>query len=430
MRLSFNIQSVKASGTIYIRDDGGIDPQTVNITSVDNVTYTFTDNNYDPIVVERDDIVIDGSGYTLQGTQSGTGLDFTGRSNITIRKMEIDAFHYGIWLYASSNINVTGNNITNNHNGIYFAYSSNNTVSENNITDNLDYAVYLFLSSNNTVYKNTVAGNWYYGIIVDSSSYNRISENAITFSPLGIWLFQSSSNTVSKNNIIYIDECAIKLEASNDNSIFGNDVTTQGIWLYESSNNNLYHNNFLDGVEQVHSFDSTNVWDNGVEGNYWSDYTGQDENNDGVGDRSYVIDANNQDGYPLMGMFHDFPIDETHVTVISNSTVSSFDWYIALPVTIALHFNVAGLNDTVGFCRVMIPRAFMKGPYTVSVDGEEVETNELPISNSTHAFLYFTYIHSTHAVVIIPEFSSLFVLPLLMIATLLAVIVYRRKYSM
>jgi len=351
--LTLNIQSAKASGTIYIRADGSIEG-TTDIWTFDNVTYTFTGNINDSIVVERDNIVLDGAGYTLRGTWSAMGLDLTERNNITVRKMGIDAFHHGIYLYASSNINVTGNDITNNHNGIYFAYSSNNTVSENNITDNADNGVYLLLSSNNTFYGNTVAGNWYFGIVFDSSSYNCISGNIITFSPLGILLFWSTNNNVTKNNIAYTSECAIKLEASNDNRISGNDVTTNnnhgilleksstnilsenditnnnegillefsenntiiennitnnynGIYLGESTNNYIYHNNFRSNTKQVYTCDSTNVWDDGYPygGNYWSDYEERYPNateidRTGIWDTPYVIDENNQDTYPLM----------------------------------------------------------------------------------------------------------------------------------
>jgi len=40
----FDVSVVVASGTIYIRADGSIDPPTAPITTADNVTYTLTDN--------------------------------------------------------------------------------------------------------------------------------------------------------------------------------------------------------------------------------------------------------------------------------------------------------------------------------------------------------------------------------------------------
>ncbi|MCK4478072.1 hypothetical protein KAU88_06060, partial [Candidatus Bathyarchaeota archaeon] len=67
LALAFSIQPVGATATIYIRADGSVDPDTAPISSSDNITYTFTDDIYDEIVVERDDIVVDGAGYTVQG---------------------------------------------------------------------------------------------------------------------------------------------------------------------------------------------------------------------------------------------------------------------------------------------------------------------------------------------------------------------------
>jgi hypothetical protein len=41
-------------------------------------------------------------------------------------------------------------------------------------------------------------------------------------------------------------------------------------------------------------------WDNSTLGNYWDDYSGLDDNQDGIGDTPYIIDENNKDNYPLM----------------------------------------------------------------------------------------------------------------------------------
>jgi len=82
LTLAFNIQPVKASGTIYIRADGSVDPEGTPISSIDNITYTLTDNIVgdvpewsSAIVVERDNIVVDGAGYTLQGTGSARDIE-------------------------------------------------------------------------------------------------------------------------------------------------------------------------------------------------------------------------------------------------------------------------------------------------------------------------------------------------------------------
>jgi hypothetical protein len=109
---TLNIHPVRAGGTIYIRADGSIDPPTANITTVDNLTYTFTYSNYDEIVVERDNVTLSGAGYTLQGmgnisTSYTYGILLSGRSNVTIRDVVIRDFRYGIGIYGSARETLT-----------------------------------------------------------------------------------------------------------------------------------------------------------------------------------------------------------------------------------------------------------------------------------------------------------------------------------
>jgi len=144
---------------------------------------------------------------------------------------------------------------------------------------------------------------------------------------------------------------------------------------------------------------------------------------DGIGDTPHLMRFDNEDNYPLMGMFSDFnATSEHHVQTICNSTISDFKFNGT-----AISFNVTGETDTTGLCRICIPRALMNETYQVFVNGTEVQCNLLPCSNTTQSYLYFTYNLSTQEVIIIPEFSS-FLLPLFMLSTLLAVIVYRRKH--
>ena len=289
------VHPVKASGTIYIKADGSIDPDTAPISGVDLVTYTFTDNIYDEIVVERDNIVIDGGGYTLQGAGSGRGIDLTGRSNVTIRNTEIRSFGSCIWLEGSSNNTVSGNNMTNNGGGIPVIHSSNyNSLSGNNITGNSWSGIEVGASSNyNSVCDNTIADNGDGIQVYWSSNYNTISRNSITGNGDGITIYGTASyNTVSGNNI-----------TSNGG---------YGIWLRSSPNNTIFHNNIMDnGVQAYDLSPSQNDWHHPalLEGNYWSGYPGVDDGSgsgkhaiagDGIGDTDIPWPSTDYDFYPFV----------------------------------------------------------------------------------------------------------------------------------
>ncbi|UCC33748.1 MAG: hypothetical protein JSW53_01730, partial [Candidatus Bathyarchaeota archaeon] len=178
-----------------------------------------------------------------------------------------------------------------------------------------------------------------------------------------------------------------------------------GVRISHLGNNVIYHNNFIGGAEQAWSYNSVNAWDNGEEGNYWSEYAGQDLNSDGIGDSPHVI-AGDQDNYPLLGSFSNFTCvwkDETHhATIISNSTLSNLEFEMRIETgDKILNFNVTGEDGTVGFCRVAVPIELMNYSYIVLIDGEETLSTTLDTSSKTHNRLYFTYTHSTNTVTII-----------------------------
>lgn len=149
---AFKIMPAEASGTIYIRADGSVDPPDAPIRNTGNVTYTFADDisvNADGIVVERDNIIVDGDGYVLHGLGTGrqpeyTGIYLFGRVNVTIRNAQIKTFHRGIRLLSSSNNSIIGNNITGAvYEGIRLFSSSDNSIVGNNLASNY-YGIWLF----------------------------------------------------------------------------------------------------------------------------------------------------------------------------------------------------------------------------------------------------------------------------------------------
>jgi hypothetical protein len=129
-----------------------------------------------------------------------------------------------------------------------------------------------------------------------------------------------------------------------------------------------------------------------------------------------------------MGMFYQFEITTQEqtviVTMICNTTVTGFDF--GTPHTGAINFNTTGLEGTEGFCRIIIPNTLYDHNYTILIDGSPpLQQKELPISNETHTYLYFTYNNTTHSIIVIPEFPT--ILPLLIIVLSIPTVMTIRK---
>ena len=261
------------------------------------------------------------------------------------------------------------------------------------------------------------------GIALEKCSGSSISENNIVAGARSIWLHYSNNNTVSDNTVSgSISWCGIVLCGhSSNNTVIRNTIKENeyGIGI-TGEGNIIYHNNFIENRNQsilvITSY--PNIWNNTCEGNYYSDYNGTDVDEDGIGDIPYTIDENNIDNHPLMGMFSQFKVQhngDTHVvTTICNSTITAFSF--RTDPENAISFNVTGPEGTLGFCRIRIPHALLESTYIIVVDGlPPIMEKPLSISNSTHTYLYFTYMHTEHEVVIVPEFSSAIILTLMII---------------
>jgi parallel beta-helix repeat protein len=302
---TFNIQPAKAQGgTITINADGSVYPSTAPISTTDKVTYTLTGNIINcSIVVNRSNIIINGEGYTVQGSGSriiypnGVGISMTRISNVTVEKTEIKAFYYGIQLDSSLKNSISGNNITNNYNGIWLLSSNYTIISGNNVTANSGGGIGIYGSSNNIISKNNIKNN-NDGIFL---SFFWVYNNGISLS------WPSNNNIISGNNVTANTDC--------------------GIELYSSSSNFFYHNDFVNNSQQVGGVDSSDTWDNGSisGGNYWSDYQARypsaaQIDSSGIWNTPYVIGVNNVDHYPLMSPYG---VVTTSTIISSTSTVTS-----------------------------------------------------------------------------------------------------------
>jgi hypothetical protein len=233
---------------IRITANGDVEPSSVPIRR-NGDTYVFEgDVITRGIVVEKENIAIDGEGYTLMGPYNGEqSLWIIGEGPDQPLSNETELWSIGIDVAADivGDLTITNLNIKNFSIGM-FLWSHNNRIFGNNITDGI------------------------VGILI-SGSNNSMTENFIANNKNGIF-FGASEGTIPLN--IHVSE-----------NRFVDNLRQLGGCVCIDFNT----------TEEIHN------WDNGRFGNYWSDYNGVDANGDGIGDTPYVIDILNRDRYPLMG---------------------------------------------------------------------------------------------------------------------------------
>jgi len=314
LTLAFNIQPVKAEPKTWtVDDDGPADFHTIqeaiNAANPGDIIFVYNGTYYEQIIVDK-------------------SLTLVGESNcITIIDANKTFFQPTVEIVAS-NVNLSEFTIRNGYDGILV--KGNNSVIGNNMISNNDFHgiqtagfTHDNVMFNNTVTRNGLAYSGYCGIALDG--YHHILYNNRILNNNGHGIALGSNDTLLQANFIanngfgelpYYKHAGLVINRSYNNTIVENEIilNLEGINIFmETGNNKIYHNDIINNTEQVvtdKNYASINVWDDGYAsgGNYWSDYTEVDANGDGIGDAPYVIDADNQDRYPLMHPWSPLPV--------------------------------------------------------------------------------------------------------------------------
>ncbi|MFZ3050315.1 MAG: NosD domain-containing protein [Methanothrix sp.] len=237
------------------------------------------------------------------------GIRLEGAHSNTIASNNINNNTNGITLYSSNdnliqNCDIRDNYINEESDcGIFLIYSSGNVIQDNQLRNNGDTSISLRSASNNSIINNTVIENDWYGIsLSESSNGNRIAyNNASNNIDAGIYLDCSRNNHLLGNRAMDNSKGIYLSYDSNDNILEENYLSQNGKGLYlanHASNNTIvgntaqenghgvyltfssrwdlvYANHLINNGCNAYDRGENNRWDNGSQGNYYSDLGGK-----------------------------------------------------------------------------------------------------------------------------------------------------------
>jgi parallel beta-helix repeat protein len=285
---------------IYVDDDGGADytqiQKALESASDGDTIFVHNGTYFETLIINnsitlkgasKDETIID---YQKNDKGNQTNIILINSNDCTIKDLKIigsgtsSSDTVGIFINAS-NSTISNNIVLKNYKGIYTSKGSEkNNIYWNNISNNV-YGISTRFSDNNYISKNNISKNSLYGIHLSVSYYNTIYGNKVSNNFYGMRIKSSENNEVF-SNIVKMNKRGI-------------------LFCCGSGNNIIYYNTFQQNSEWNAHDEVLNQWDNGTVGNHWDDYTGKDDNSDGIGDTPYNITdgkgvSNNEDRFPLI----------------------------------------------------------------------------------------------------------------------------------
>jgi parallel beta-helix repeat protein len=332
---------------IYITSDGSLTPSGLPINRTDDV-YTLTGPITNRvIVVQRDNIVIDGASFLIQkttpalGRQDAVGIE--NRSNVTVKNLLIEGFNYGVFVSNSSNCIVTQNTFSGNDFGVVLANQSmGNSVIGNSLTSGGGIAIYY--SPDNILRSNTMVGSgpnlWIdcEAVTAPSAFVNDIdSSNTVNDKPVCYWIGQHdrvipagtgyvgliNCNGITVQNLNLTNNGQGLLLINTDNSVVSGNTfidNSKAIAVYSSKNNSFTSNSLIHNQNGITLCSRPNMFTNNQLTNNTVDANFEDRFFDEF-DRSNIVDGE-PICYWLWQKDKAVPVDSGYVVLLSCQNIT------------------------------------------------------------------------------------------------------------
>jgi parallel beta-helix repeat protein len=271
-------------------------------------------------------LILDGAAFNtilgnicFKNARSGIVIYNWAYNNIITDNVCYENFETGIVLDSSYQNTVENNLVYGNTRGMQIYNAESNLIIGNMCINNSMSGIHVFSYNNpymsstgNEITDNDCKGNLGAGIFVALSNGNIITYNNCSnnrgVNAIGIaivaWGGMNSGDNILCENIIENNERGIFILNADNNDIYRNSIKVNDIGMIiegQSELNLIYHNNFIDNdIQAVNEHAGLNNWHNiyMLEGNYWSDYEGEDSDGNGIGDEPWPWW--DFDAYPFM----------------------------------------------------------------------------------------------------------------------------------
>jgi nitrous oxidase accessory protein len=247
----------------------------------------------DHAVVQNCRIENDGFGIYLRAVQDCriVANEISGHTNLAAA-----ARGNGIHLWKSHDNRILANQIHDKRDGMYFSYADHNLIGGNRVRDTR-FGIHYMYSHQNELVTNSLTRNAV-GATLMFSRQSLVAGNVVCANRRHGMVFKQLDDSRILNNLIAGQNRGFFVQQATHNRFVGNIIATNDIGLYLSNcseQNTFVGNAFIRNADQVwqppfeteQGRDTPNSFCENGGGNYWSDYTGHDANQDGIGDTPY-----------------------------------------------------------------------------------------------------------------------------------------------